>query len=116
MDKKIYFPKKTINNYMETLQTDIEISGVLLFGSFAYGKPTKHSDVDLVIISPNFRKKNWGDRITWLNNKRWGVATSIAMDIIGYTPEEFAHIEDESAIMAYAKKHGKWLYKNRALL
>lgn len=114
MDKKL--PQHIINKYIHVLGGEISVDGVFLFGSYAYGKPTKHSDVDLVILSKNFYRKNWGNRITWLNRMRRGVATSIAMDVIGYTPEEFAHIEKESAIMAYAKKHGKWLYKSKALL
>jgi len=35
------------------------------------------------------------------------------MDIVGYTPQEFRDIEKHSAIMAYAKKHGKWIYPKR---
>ena len=112
MDKKIPFPTKVINTYINSIKQEIPLEGVFLFGSFAYGNPTKHSDVDLVFISSSFKKKSFLKRGVWLQKKRWGVATSVAMDVVGYTPEEFAHIEDESSIMAYAKKHGRWLYKS----
>jgi predicted nucleotidyltransferase len=82
-----------------------------LFGSFAYGKPTKHSDVDLVIISPNFSKIDFDQRLDFLTDARDKPTYQIAMDVIGYTPREFANIEKHSAIMAKAKKDGKWIYK-----
>lgn len=108
MVKKTSFPKETIDNYIKNVSEKIKVDGVFLFGSFAYGRPTKHSDVDLIIISPNFKRMK--NRIFWLSKQREGVATSIAMDVFGYTPKEFARAEEESAILTYAKKHGKWLY------
>jgi len=107
----VKFPKKVVDNYIKTVKKDIRVNGVFLFGSFAYGKPTKHSDVDLIVISPNFAKKEFWKRVDWLTRKRYNVADSIAMDVIGYTPREFANIEKHSAIMAKAKKDGKWIYR-----
>jgi len=107
MDKTTNFSKKIINEYLEKISSQIKVEGVLLFGSYAYGQPDKHSDVDLIVVSPDFEKMN--DRLFWLTQQREGVATGVAMDIFGYTPEEFANIEKESAVMGYAKKHGQWL-------
>ncbi|OGF20875.1 hypothetical protein A2316_00610 [Candidatus Falkowbacteria bacterium RIFOXYB2_FULL_38_15] len=100
-----------INDYIERLEKKIKIKGVLLFGSFAYGHPTKHSDVDLAIISPDFQKKDFWNRVDWLTFMRKNVADTIAMDVFGYTPSEFRDIEKHSAIMAVAKKRGKWIYQ-----
>jgi len=105
------YPKKIVNHYIDEVKKDIKLDGVLLFGSFAYGKPNKHSDVDLAVISRDFKKMNFLKRMDWLQSKRGKPAFQIAMDIIGYTPEEFKKIEESSATMAYAKKHGKWIYK-----
>ncbi|OGF42259.1 hypothetical protein A2555_03285 [Candidatus Falkowbacteria bacterium RIFOXYD2_FULL_39_16] len=111
MAKSIQFPQKVINDYIERLEKKIKIKGVLLFGSFAYGHPTKHSDVDLAIISPDFQKKDFWNRVDWLTFMRKNVADTIAMDVFGYTPSEFRDIEKHSAIMAVAKKRGKWIYQ-----
>ncbi|MFH1187502.1 MAG: nucleotidyltransferase domain-containing protein [bacterium] len=111
-EKTIKFPKKVVNHYINTLKKEINVNGVFLFGSFVSGKPTKHSDVDLAIISPDFAKKQYRNRLQWLSRMRDDITYQIAMDIIGYTPKEFSTIEKHSAIMAYAKKRGKWLYKN----
>lgn len=109
--KTITFPRKIINHYVATLARDIKLDGVLLFGSFAYGSPTKHSDVDLAVVSPDFNNMAFGKRMDWLEKKRDKLTDAIAMDIIGYTPREFRYIDKESAIMAEAKKKGRWLYK-----
>ena len=110
-EKTIKFPKKKIvNHYIDSIKSQINIDGVLLFGSFAWGKPTKHSDVDLAIISSDFQKKEFSNRLQWLSRMRDETTYKIAMDIIGYTPKEFAKIEKHSAIMSKAKRDGKWIY------
>lgn len=111
--KTLKFPEKIVDHYIENLKQKIKVKGVLLFGSFAWGKPTKHSDVDLVVISPSFSKRNFDRRLDLLTAARDKIALQIAMDIIGYTPREFANIEKHSAIMAIAKRKGKWIYKAR---
>lgn len=107
--KTIKFPEKIVNHYIANLKDKINVKGVLLFGSFAYGKPTKHSDVDLIVVSPDFSKIS--DRLIWLSRMRDDIACQIAMDIIGYTPREFNNLEKHSAIGAIAKKKGRWIYK-----
>lgn len=107
--KAIKFPEKIVNHYIANLKNKIDVKGVLLFGSFAYGEPTKHSDVDLIVVSPDFSKIS--DRLVWLSRMRDDMTYQIAMDIIGYTPREFANLEKHSAIGAIAKKKGKWIYR-----
>jgi predicted nucleotidyltransferase len=109
--KTIKFPAKIINHYINSLQKKINLQGVLLFGSFAWGKPTTDSDVDLIIISPDFNKKQFANRLQWLSRMRDDYSSQTAMDIVGYTPEEFIHAENSSTIMARAKKEGKWLFR-----
>lgn len=111
--KSIKFPKKVIKHYIEKLQEKIRVEGVLLFGSFAWGKPDKHSDVDLIIISPDFSKKEFRNRLQWLSRMRDDFTYQIAMDIIGYTPKEFSNIEEYSAIGGQAKNKGKWIYREK---
>lgn len=107
--KIVKFPQKIVNHYINGLKKEIAVDNVLLFGSFAWGKPTKHSDVDLVIISPDFTKKRFQNRWQWLSRMRDDISCQTAMDVIGYTPDEFADIEQHSTIMARAKKDGVWL-------
>jgi predicted nucleotidyltransferase len=105
-----------IAHYIDTLSQKIKVDGVLLFGSYAYGGANRHSDVDLVIISPDFAKQDFWSRVGWLSKMRDKPTYVMAMDIFGYTPEEFAKIENQSAIMAKAKKQGEWLQKPKSML
>lgn len=108
-EKTIKFPKKIVDHYTNTLKKKIKVDGVLLFGSFAWGVPDKNSDVDLIIISPDFSKISFDERLNFLNHMRDEISCQIPMDVIGYTPKEFGQIERHSAIIARAKQKGKWL-------
>lgn len=111
--KNVKFPREIVSHYIGELKKDIRVNGVFLFGSFAYGTPTKHSDVDLAVVSSDFNRMDFEKRMDWLQQKRDKTAFQIAMDLIGYTPREFRDVEKHSAIMAYAKKHGKWIYRKK---
>ena len=112
----VIFRRDVVDHFIDVISREVRVDGVLLFGSFAYGAPTKHSDVDLVVISPDFKEMEFWDRVGWLSQKRDKPTYQIAMDVIGYTPEEFAHAHEWSAIMAKAKKDGMWLKKPAHIL
>ena len=56
----------TAINFFEKCLTDkgINISKIILFGSYANGTPDHESDIDLVIISNDFDGKNIFERAT----------------------------------------------------
>ncbi|MFZ1290134.1 MAG: nucleotidyltransferase domain-containing protein [Melioribacteraceae bacterium] len=61
--------ERIIKKYITELKKNgIEISKIFLFGSYAYGKPNKDSDIDLLIVSPQFdnlSKDEFGSKL-WL--------------------------------------------------
>ncbi len=64
--------KLIINKYvLELKKNGIKISKVILFGSYAYGTPTVDSDIDLVIVSPQFdgSDKNKYSPLLWLSTE-----------------------------------------------
>lgn len=79
--------KKIIEEYKQALQKlGIYAEGVILYGSFAKGNQREDSDVDLVIVSSDFRKMNLRERLEIL-----GIAAVKIMKPVeakGYTPEE----------------------------
>lgn len=105
------FQVKILDSYFNCLKTKINLDGVLLFGSYAYGKPDKNSDVDLVVLSKDFQKMSFSKRLSFLSLMRRGIAEDLAMDVIGYTSAELKNADKESAILSYAKKYGTWLLK-----
>ena len=52
--------KKLVENlrsFKKELTKEMPVKKMILFGSRAWGKPHRDSDVDLIIVSSKFRKK-----------------------------------------------------------
>lgn len=103
--------EKIIKAYLRCIPKKIKIEAVFLFGSYAKGNFNENSDIDLIIVSPDFKKIDFLKRLEMLSSFRKNKLTrSVAMDIIGYTPKEFKNIDKESIIMREVKKEAKMLY------
>lgn len=82
--------KPIIQAYLAELEKKIKPEKVILFGSYAKGKASGESDLDLVVISSDFAKYGFGDRLDILYHaRRHPLTRKIAMDIFGFTPEEY---------------------------
>ena len=46
--------EKAILDFIHSLQEDIQVEAIILFGSYAHGTPHEWSDIDLAVISPDF--------------------------------------------------------------
>ena len=82
----------------------LNLKKIILFGSQITEKATKESDIDILIISEDFRGKDIFERAEL--TKEAEIMTikkfMIPLDIITLTPEEFE--SDASLIAEYAKK------------
>ena len=72
------------------LQQGLKVNRVILYGSQATGKAEKHSDIDIVVISDDFKGMNILERLETI-----GLATAKAeimepIESLGYTEEEFS--------------------------
>ena len=92
---------RDIRTFTTTL--DIPISKLYLFGSRAYGKPNKHSDVDLLVVSPQFTSKRRLARSPPLY-LQWNL--DHAVDFVCLSPEEFARKKKEIGVVQQAVKKG----------
>jgi predicted nucleotidyltransferase len=59
---------------------------IILFGSYAYGRPTEDSDVDLLVIMPRTRAR--GERMSV--RIRHAVPRNFALDLLVRTPADVA--------------------------
>ena len=50
------FFAEDIIRYIDLLVDHINVSGVILYGSVAYGRPDINSDIDVIVVSPDFDK------------------------------------------------------------
>ncbi len=97
MDKEIYL---VIREYKQKLETmGIEIKKIFLYGSHSSGIGKEDSDLDLVVVSNDFKNMGLWERLCLLGRARMGIKKP--MGILGLTQEEFAaeqigtFIEDE---------------------
>jgi predicted nucleotidyltransferase len=80
---------------------------IILFGSYAYGNPTKDSDLDLLVILPS--KEPMHTRVTRIRKLLHDIC--VPKDIIVYTPEEVEKWKDASAaFITSIMKKGNVIY------
>lgn len=61
---------------------------IILFGSYAYGKSTKSSDIDIAVVSEKFKKMDDVNRIMLLSDYARRIKCFVDIDHIGFTEEE----------------------------
>jgi len=95
MHKERLKVKTIIKRYMNELsKLGVEVQRVILYGSYAKGSFRKDSDIDLVVVSDDFKGKNLRERLEIL-----GIAAVRLMEPIeayGVTPDEIESLEEVS--------------------
>jgi len=79
------------------------IHKMVLFGSRARGRAHRDSDVDLIVVSDVFRRKNAVDR-AYLMRLEWDL--DYAVDFLCYTLDEFAIYSRAPGIVRQALQEG----------
>lgn len=96
-----------VKDYLQNVENKIKVKKAILFGSAAAGKIHRDSDIDLIILSPDFKKMEFMERLILLSRLRRGMKQTAPMDVFGYTPEEFEKLSKELIILQEAKREGK---------
>jgi len=96
--------KKTVLAIISDFRKALESAGIrpdklILFGSFATGGYREGSDIDIVVISQDFRDKNYWERIDVLASAIYQIFEPI--EAVAMTPDEWE--AGESLIVDYAK-------------
>ena len=81
--------RKIAKAYSASLFPLLTVQRALLFGSAAGNTMKKDSDLDLIILSGDFAGMSFLKRLQLLNRQRQGLALTVPMDILGFTPKEF---------------------------
>ena len=97
LPKKI---EKLAQRYAIALRSDnLLIKDIYIYGSWAKGNARKDSDIDVCVVSPDFRKI---DPWEYLWSKRLD-ADTLYIQPVGFTPENFI---DESPLVWEIKRTG----------
>ena len=100
MSKRKY---KEIKSFLYDLKKDFRIEKVIFFGSRASGAENKNSDIDLIIVSDDFRSMDFFERVTKMY-KYWKI--NVPVDFICYTVKEFEIMKKRASIVREALNNG----------
>ena len=101
--------RRAVKNYLRTLP--VKVDKAILFGSSVRGDRLVESDIDLIVISSDFKRMNSAQRFLILQ-KNWKSKTEL--EAFGFTPEEFAKVKDKSLILQETVEHGVRLKTQKA--
>ena len=80
--------RRQIEAYCRVVAREFKPEKIILFGSYAYGKPTKDSDVDLVVIMPH-RSRD----IKMMGAIRARVGSPFPLDLLVWRPGKFSRMQ-----------------------
>lgn len=85
--------EKVIARFIKALKKHIRVERVILFGSYASGAPRPWSDIDLVVISPDFHGGTEADHLLLSKVAR---EVTPQIEALPYLPEDFENCEPQS--------------------
>lgn len=100
--------KKIIDDVKDTLVAVYNPLQIYLFGSYAWGTPTKDSDLDLLIVVSKSSKYSYERPVKGYHALR---DLTISKDILVFTKKEFDERSHDVTTLCYKAKHdGKLIY------
>lgn len=95
---------RELRSFRRKVSKRYPIRRMVLFGSRARGEARRDSDVDLIVVSDAFRRKNAVDR-AYLMRLEWDL--DYAVDFLCYTQDEFRVYSKAPGIVRQALREGK---------
>lgn len=104
---------KIIREFVASLKKDIRVESVILYGSYAKNSPKPHSDIDILVVSRDFRKKKYLENMQYLFRK--AARTNSLIEPLPVTPDEVRQCKKDAFLSSILKK-GKFVsIKNSSL-
>lgn len=94
---------KDLKKFLKKLSKDFEIKEVILFGSRAKGTEKSDSDIDLIIVSPDFEGMNFFERGSRMYGY-WNLR--LPVDFICYTEKEYNTLKRRVSLVKSALSEG----------
>ena len=93
-----------ILGFIARIEQEIPVQEVILFGSYARGKPQEHSDIDLAVISDWFEGKPAIENIKFLS--RIAARYNTLIEALPFSEKEYRKI-DQRSLLARIVETGK---------
>lgn len=87
----------------------VKVDKILLYGSYASGKPHDWSDIDLAVISSNFSKMSRLKRIEKLLDATYNINCEVDIEPLGFSPQEYEEAS-KLTFLGEIKRTGKIIY------
>lgn len=99
--------RKAIQQYCDAIAAAFKPRKIILFGSYAYGKPTEDSDVDVMVVMPRKRfRRDLGYRI------RTKVPAGFPVDVLVEPDHRLeARLADRESFILDITEKGRVMYE-----
>lgn len=108
------YTEKDIEYLTASIVETVNPSKVILFGSYAYGKPEKHSDIDLIVVTPYELSRKKRSRYLIDILEHFSIKSNekvLRKDILFLSDEEISLLKDDACSVVYdAVRRGRVLY------
>lgn len=106
--------RQIVRKYVKALEPVLRVERVVLYGSYANGKPHEWSDLDLAIISRDFASKDRWDRQRMLAYAKIDdpLLVDAMIEPLGYSVAEYNHAH-HLTFLGEIKRTGKTVYLRR---
>jgi len=107
INKRTRIPQAAIDDVVKQIAEKFKPNKIILFGSYAYGKPKPESDVDLLVVIDSLLNESHLSR-----SIRRSIIYHFGLDLIVKTPESLAsRVEMGDFFLMEILKRGKVLYE-----
>lgn len=96
------------NKVAKVLSRSIEVDQLILFGSYAYGRPREDSDFDIAVISNDLGRIGILERIGLFSKAALEIDRRV--ELKGFDKKEFQKAE-KGSMAEFIKRKGKVIYR-----
>lgn len=96
--------KDIVKQFKQVVRRHYSVAKVIVFGSYVKGKSSPSSDIDIAVISDDFKHRN---RIAVTKKLlSLGQQIDVRIEPIGFTYQEYKHCE-KTSFLSEIKRYGK---------
>jgi Nucleotidyltransferase domain. len=95
--------KRELVRFLKRLKRELGAVEVYIFGSRAYGTPLLESDLDMIVVSEEFGKRDFIENMELLSRMWDG---SFTVEMFPYTPEQIEKYAEKKTVISEALKKG----------